>query len=291
MIPILAGFIAFSIADRPGIAPAAIAGMVGNVMGAGFLGALAAGLIGGVVVYYLKKIKLPKALLSLKTIFIIPIVGTFITAGLMQWVIGVPITGMTEGLTNWLNSMSTGSIVILAIIMGAMNAFDMGGPVNKVAFAFTIMAVSNGNYEIAGINGVGTAVPSLGVGVATFIASKKFTNEEKEAGKAGFLMGLIGITEGAIPFAASDPLRVIPANMVGGAVGCAVAAILGVTNKVAWGGIIVLPAVTNGIGLIIALATGTAVSAILIAKLKKPVENRVESEEKLAKNFELDIEL
>lgn len=274
MIPILAGFIAYSIADRPGIAPAAIGAAVGNVMGAGFLGALAAGLIGGVTVHYLKKIKLPKALSSLKTIFIIPIIGTFITAGLMQWVVGAPITSITQGLTNWLNSLSAGSIVIIAIIMGAMDAFDMGGPVNKVAFAFTIMAVSNGNYQIAGINAVGVAVPSLAVGVATFLAPKKFTAEEKEAGKAGFLMGLIGITEGAIPFAAADPLKVIPANMIGSAVGCSVAALLHVTNKVAWGGIIVIPAVTNVIGLLIALAAGTAVAAALIAFLKKPVSEK-----------------
>ena len=285
MIPILAGFIAFSIADRPGIAPAAIGAAVGNAMGAGFLGALAAGLIGGITVHYLKKIKLPRSLSSLKTIFIIPIVGTLITAGLMQWLIGLPITGITNALTNFLNSLSGGSIILLAVIMGAMDAFDMGGPVNKVAFAFTIMAVSNGNYNIAGINAVGVAVPSLGVGLATFIAAKKFTSAEREAGKAGFLMGLIGITEGAIPFAAADPIRVIPANMIGSAVGCAVAAILGVTNKVAWGGIIVAPAVGNFIGFLIALAAGTVVSAVLISAFKRPIV------EKTADSSEDDIEL
>lgn len=289
MIPILAGFIAFSIADRPAIAPAAIAAAVGNQMGAGFLGALAAGLIGGVVVFYLKKIKLPRSISSLMTIFIIPIIGTFITAGLMQWVIGLPISGITKGLTDFLNSLSGGSIVLLACIMGAMDAFDMGGPVNKVAFAFTIMAVSNGNYNIAGINAVGVAVPALSVGVATFIAAKKFTAEEREAGKAGFLMGLIGITEGAIPFAAADPLRIIPANMIGSAVGCSVAALLHVTNKVAWGGLIVLPAITNMVGYVIALAVGTAVGATLIAVLKKPVKENAESSED--QDIELDIEL
>lgn len=289
MIPILAGFIAFSIADRPAIAPAAIAAAVGNQMGAGFLGALAAGLIGGVVVFYLKKIKLPRSISSLMTIFIIPIIGTFITAGLMQWIIGLPISAITNALTDFLNSLSGGSIVLLACILGAMDAFDMGGPVNKVAFAFTIMAVSNGNYNIAGINAVGVAVPSLSVGVATFIAAKKFNSEEREAGKAGFLMGLIGITEGAIPFAAADPLRVIPANMIGAAVGCSVAALLGVTNQVAWGGLIVLPAITNGIGYVIALIAGTAVGATLIAVLKKPAEEKSSSPED--QDIDIEIEL
>lgn len=290
MVPILAGYIAFSIADRPGIAPGAVAGLVGNQMGAGFLGGIAAGFIAGIVVFYLKKIKLPKALSSLMTIFIIPIVGIFITAGLMQWVIGTPIASITKALTEFLNSLSGGSIILLAIIIGMMDAFDMGGPVGKVAYTFALMSVSNGNFNIPAINAVGCSVPPLAVGLATFIGAKKFTVAEKEAGKAGFLMGLISISEGAIPFAAADPLRIIPANMIGGAVGCAIAAMFNVTNKVAWGGIIVLPAITNVAGYLIALAAGTIVAAGLIVAFKRPVSEN-DSNSLQDEDIELELEI
>ncbi|ONI40561.1 PTS fructose-like transporter subunit EIIC [Candidatus Epulonipiscium fishelsonii] len=288
MIPIMAGYIGFSIADRPAIAPAAIGAAVGDAMGAGFLGGLVAGFLGGIVVYYLKKIKLPKSLKSLLTIIIIPVVGTFIVAGSMQWVLGGPIAAATLFLTDFLASLSSGSIVILAIVMGCMIAFDMGGPVNKVAYAFAIMSVSNGNYNIAGISAICVAIPSLAVGIATFMAPKKFKEEELEAGKAGFLMGLIGITEGAIPFAAADPLKVIPANMIGSAVGGSIAALLGVTTTVAWGGIIVLPASTNIIGFLIALAVGSIVAAVIMVSLKKEVA--FEEEEDFDDDIELEIE-
>ncbi|MCT4605455.1 MAG: PTS fructose transporter subunit EIIC [Marinisporobacter sp.] len=277
MIPILAGFIAFSIAERPAIAPAAIAAYVGNEMGAGFFGAVIAGLLGGIIVYYLKKIKVPAVFRSVMPIFVIPIIGTFITAGLMQWVIGAPIATITKTLTAWLQGMQSGSIVILAIIMGLMNAFDMGGPVNKVAYAFTIMAVSEGLYKIAAINAVGVCAPPIGMGIATFLAPKKYTESEKEAGRASILMGLVGITEGAIPFAAADPLRVIPSLMIGAAAGCASAALLGAENMVAWGGLIVLPAVTGKIQYIISIIIGSAVTALLVNLLKKPVQEKVEN--------------
>ncbi|KPU27173.1 PTS system fructose-like transporter subunit EIIC [Caloranaerobacter sp. TR13] len=276
MIPILAGFIAYSISERPGIAPAAIAAYVGNEMGAGFFGAIIAGLLGGIVVYYLKKIKVPAVFRSVMPIFIIPIVGTFITAGLMQWVIGAPIASLTDGLTAWLKGLQSGSIIILAIIMGLMDAFDMGGPVNKVAYAFTIMAVSQGLYKIAAINAVGVAVPPIGMGLATFLAKNKYTESEREAGKASILMGLVGITEGAIPFAAADPLKVIPSIMVGAAAGSALAAILGAENMVAWGGFIVLPAVTGKIQYIISILTGSVVTAIMVNLLKKPIEDKID---------------
>ncbi|WP_461204773.1 PTS fructose transporter subunit EIIC [Clostridium sp. DL1XJH146] len=278
MIPILAAFIAFSIADRSGIAPAAIAAYVGNEMGAGFFGAIFAGFIAGIVVYYLKKIKVPNTFRSIMPIFVIPIIGTFITAGLMKWVIGAPIAGITTGLTAWLQGLQGGSIVVLAIIMGLMNAFDMGGPVNKVAYAFTIMAVSEGLYAIAGINAVCVATPPIGMGIATLLASKKYTAEEKEAGKAAILMGCIGITEGAIPFAAADPLRVIPSLMVGAACGGATAALLGVQNMVAWGGLIVLPAVTGGLKYTLAIIVGSVVTALMVNLLKKTVPQKLENE-------------
>lgn len=291
MIPILAAYIAYSIADRSGIAPAAIAAWVGNEMGAGFFGAIIAGFIAGIVVFYLKKIKVPKTFRSIMPIFVIPIIGTFIAAGLMQWVIGAPIASLTTSLTAWLESLQSGSIVVLAIIMGLMNAFDMGGPVNKVAYAFTIMAVSEGLYGIAGINAVCVATPPIGMGIATLMAPKKFTVEEKEAGKASILMGCIGITEGAIPFAAADPLRVIPSLMVGAACGGATAALLGVQNMVAWGGLIVLPAVTGGVKYTLAIIVGSVVTALMVTVLKKQVSEKVDNEDLTEDNeVELDFE-
>jgi len=290
MIPILAGFIAYSIAERPGIAPAAIAAFVGNEMGAGFLGALIAGLIGGIAVFYLKKIKVPNVMKSIMPIFVIPIIGTFITAGLMKWVIGAPLASLTINLTAWLKGLSGGSILILAIIMGLMNAFDMGGPVNKVAYAFTIASISQGLYRIGGINAVCVCTPPIGMGLATFLAPKKYTVDEKEAGKAAILMGAIGITEGAIPFAAADPLRVIPSLMIGAAVGGGTAALLGAQNMIAWGGLIVLPGVTGKFQYIIAVIVGSVVTALLINTLKKPVADRKTGEvKKSEKTEEIDI--
>jgi fructose-specific PTS system IIC-like component len=291
MIPILAAFIAYSITDRSGIAPAAIAAAVGNEMGAGFFGAIFAGFTAGIVVFYIKKIKVPKTFRSIMPIFVIPIIATFITAGLMKWVIGAPIASLTTSLTAWLQSLQSGSIIVLAIILGLMNAFDMGGPVNKVAYAFTIMAVSEGLYNIAGINAVCVVTPPIGMGLATFLAPKKFSFEEKEAGRASILMGCIGITEGAIPFAAADPLRVIPSIMIGAACGGATAAILGVENMVAWGGLIVLPAVTGKLKFVIAILVGSVVTALLVTLLKKEVSEEDDKIESAGGNeIELDFE-
>ncbi|PKM51640.1 MAG: PTS fructose-like transporter subunit EIIC [Firmicutes bacterium HGW-Firmicutes-7] len=290
MIPILAGFIAYSIAERPGIAPAAIAAAVGNAMGAGFFGAIIAGLLAGIVVFYLKKIKVPPVFRSVMPIFVIPIIGTFVVAGLMQWVIGAPIALLQEGLTAWLGGVSQGNIIILAIILGLMDAFDMGGPVNKVAFAFTIMAVSQGMYRIGGINAVGVCVPPIGMGLATFLAPKKYTDEEKEAGRASILMGFVGITEGAIPFAAADPLKVIPSIMIGAAVGCATAAILSVENMVAWGGLIVIMAVKGKMAYIISIIVGSLTTAFLVNALKKPVLERIIKTTSKSEEVELSFE-
>lgn len=291
MIPILAGYIAFSISDRSGIAPAAIAAYIGNQMGAGFLGALIAGLVGGIVVFYLKKIPVPKVMRSLMPIFIIPIIGTIITAGLIKWGLGAPIAGLTAGLTSWLNSMSSGNIVLLAIIIGLMEAFDMGGPVNKVAYAFVIMTVSQGVYTIAGISAVGVCVPPIAMGIATKLAPKKYTDEEREAGVAAILMGCIGITEGAIPFAASDPIKVIPSIMFGSALGGTIAALFGVLCPVAWGGLIVAPVVTGIIGFLIAIIVGSVAGALLVNFLKKPISERKETSKiDSSEEFEINIQ-
>lgn len=190
MVPFLAAYIGYSISDRAALAPCAIGAWVGNSFGAGFFGALIAGMIGGLVVYYLKKIPVHKVLRSVMPIFVIPIIGTFITAGIMMWGLGEPIGALTAGLTTWLQGMREGSIVLLAIIMGLMLAFDMGGPVNKVAYAFMLICVSQGVYSVVAIAAVGIAIPPLGMGLATLVGRKYFTPEEREAGKAALVMGL-----------------------------------------------------------------------------------------------------
>ena len=202
----------------------------------------------------------------------------------MQWVIGAPIANMTTGLTEWLKSMSGTNIILLAMIIGAMEAFDMGGPINKVAYAFVILCVSQNIFNIPGISAVCVATPPIGMGLATLINKKAFSEEDRDAGIAGILMGSVGITEGAIPFAAKNPLKVIPSLMIGTAVAGAVAAALGVTCKVAWGGLIVLPLVENKIGFIIALLAGSLTIALLVNFLKIG-----EAQENKDEDVELDI--
>lgn len=275
MVPIFSAYIAFSIADRAGLAPGMIGGAIANSIGAGFLGGIVSGLFAGIVCYYLKKIKLPVSLKSVMPIIVIPILGTFLTAAFMTWVVGSPIAGLMTSLTSFLEQMNTGNAILLGIIVGLMIGFDLGGPVNKVAFAFGVGLVGEGIYTYAGPLSVAICVPPLGMALATFISKKKFTQEEIEAGKGSLVMGLVGITEGAIPFAGNDPLRVIPANMIGAAVGSALAFAMGVTCKVAWGGPIMLPVVGNRIGYIIAMLAGSAVTAFIAIAFKKniPVED------------------
>ncbi|MTI47547.1 PTS fructose transporter subunit EIIC [Sporosalibacterium faouarense] len=271
-VPIMAGFIAFSMADRPGIAPGAIGGYLASQIGAGFLGGIIAGLLAGIVVFYLKKIKVPNVMRSVMPIFIIPLVGTLIVGGLMVWIIGTPIAGMMEAMTEWLKGMGTGNKVILGLILGAMIAFDMGGPVNKVAYGFGVALIGEGIITVMGPIGVAICVPPLGLALATFLAPKKYTVEERESGKAAIIMGLIGITEGAIPFAAADPIRVIPSLVVGSAAGSVTAMLLNVGNNAPWGGWIVLPVVDNVLGYIVATVVGVVITAVMVNLLKKPVE-------------------
>ncbi|PJC85038.1 PTS fructose-like transporter subunit EIIC [Vibrio sp. HA2012] len=269
MVPILAAYIGYSIADRSALAPSAIAAFIGaNMYNTGFFGAIFAGILGGIVVHYLKKIKVPAFARSIMPIFVIPIIGTFITAGAIVWGIGEPIGSATAALTGFLKGMQDSSIVVLAIIMGLMIAFDMGGPVNKVAYAFVILCVGEGIYNVAGISSVAVAVPSVGMGLATFMNKKLYAADEQEAGRASILMGTMGITEGAIPFAAADPLRVLPSIMIGTACGSVIAAVLGVKSFAAWGGLIVLPVVEGRFSFIIALAAGSVVTALMVNFLK-----------------------
>lgn len=289
MIPFLAAYIGFSISERSAIAPCAIAAWIGASFGAGFFGALIAGFIGGIVVHYLKKIKVPNVMRSVMPIFIIPIVGTAITAGIMMWGIGEPIGLLTSSLTSWLKGLQEGSIVILAIVMGCMLAFDLGGPVNKVAYAFMLICVGEGIYTIVAIAAVAIAIPSFGTGLATLMGGNIFDKAEKEMGKAAIVMGFVGVTEGAIPFAAADPLKVIPSTMLGSAVGATVAALLGAECYAGWGGLIVLPVVVGKFGYILAIAIGSITCACSIIILKKLIGSKKKETENNADD-ELDIE-
>lgn len=281
MVPILAGYIAVSIADKPGLVPGMIGGAIaadgsfyGSDAGAGFLGGIVAGFIAGYIAKWIKNVKIPKVMAPIMPIIIIPIISSLIVGLIFIFLIGAPIASIFEALTTWLKGMQGTNIVILALIIGAMIAFDMGGPVNKVAFLFGSALIAEGNYAVMGIVAVAVCTPPIGLGLATFINKRKFNKGEVEMGKASFTMGLFGITEGAIPFAAQDPLRIIPSNMVGAMVAAAIAAIGGVGDRVAHGGPIV--AVLGGIDQIlwffIAVIVGSLVtmSSVLFLRKKTP---------------------
>ncbi|MCG0276437.1 MAG: PTS fructose transporter subunit IIC [Thermosediminibacteraceae bacterium] len=274
MVPVLAGFIAYGIADRPGIAPGLVGGVLANQLKAGFLGGIIAGFIAGYVARWIKNWNVPKNLRPIMPIFVIPLLTSLIVGYLMIYVIGSPISNIMDAMTNWLRTMSTGNAVVLAMIMGAMIAFDMGGPVNKVAFLFGAAMIAEGIYTIMGPVAVAICIPPLGMGVATMLAPNKYTEAEREAGLGAIVMGMIGITEGAIPFAAADPLRVIPSIMIGSSIGAAVAAIGKVGDHAPHGGPIVLPVVDNKLMFIVAILIGVAVTALLVNFLKKPVEEQ-----------------
>lgn len=278
MVPILAGYIAYAIADRPGLAPGMIGGVIAGTIGAGFLGGIIAGFLAGYMAQFIKSWKVPRNIKPIMPIFVIPILSTIFVAVIMLYVVGTPIASLMEAMTNGLENLQAGSAVILAIVMGMMIAFDMGGPVNKVAFLFAAAMISEGVFTVMGPVAVAICIPPLGMGLATFLAPKKYTSVEKDAGKGAFAMGLIGITEGAIPFAAGDPLRVIPSIMVGSAVGAAIAAIGKVGDHAPHGGPIVLPVVDGKIMFIIAVIVGITVTALMVNALKKPVTEELVEE-------------
>lgn len=278
MVPILAGYIAMSIADKPGLVPGMIGGAIaadgsfyGSDAGAGFLGGIVAGFIAGYIAKWIKQVKVPKAMAPIMPIIIIPIIASVIVGLIFIYLIGAPIAGVFAALTAWLKGMQGANIIILAMIIGAMIAFDMGGPVNKVAFLFGSALIAEGNYSVMGMVAVAVCTPPIGLGIATFINRRKFNRNEIEMGKASFTMGLFGITEGAIPFAAQDPLRIIPANIIGGMVAAVIAALGDVGDRVAHGGPIV--AVLGGIDKVmiffIAVIIGSLVTAGLVLVLKQ----------------------
>ncbi len=276
MVPVLAGFIAFSIAEKPGLAPGLIGGMLASKLGAGFLGGIIAGFLAGYTAKWLKDtIKLPKNFAGLVPILIIPFAASAIVGLLMIYVIGSPMKAVMEGLTAWLTNLGTGNALLLGLLLGVMMAFDMGGPVNKAAYTFAVGLLSSGIYApIAAVMAAGMT-PPLGIWLATVLAPKKFTPEEREGGKAAGVLGMSFITEGAIPFAAADPLRVIPSIMAGSAVAGALSMVLGATLKAPHGGVFVLlipNAVENLAMYVVAIVAGTVVTAALLSVVKKNKE-------------------
>lgn len=275
MVPALAGYIAYSIADRPGIAPGMTGGVIAGTIGAGFLGGIVAGFIAGYAVLMLTRIiRLPRTLQGLMPVLILPLLGTAITGLLMYYVVGAPTAKVLAALTAWLQGMQGSSAAILGLILGGMMAVDMGGPINKAAYVFgTTLIASNVTEPMAAVMCAGMT-PPLALAIASKLFPSRFTAEEREAGNAAFVLGLAFVTEGAIPFAARDPLRVIPSLIAGSAIAGAICMVLGVQLKVPHGGIFVLPipnAVVNLPGFAIALVVGTLVSVAALALVKRPV--------------------
>ncbi|WP_196592735.1 PTS fructose transporter subunit EIIC [Pectinatus sottacetonis] len=281
MVPVLSAYIAASIADRAGIAPGLISGLIAANIGAGFLGGLVSGIIAGIVCYYLKKIPLHPYIRSLEPIIIIPILGTLITSGILLWGIGTYVAIAMGAAKEFLTSMTDANKIVLGLIVGAMIAFDMGGPINKVAYSLMVATVGSGIFSYAGPCAVAIMIPPMSMAIASFIMPKKYSEEEKNAGKSAFFMSLVGITEGAIPFAANDPIRVIPSLMTGSAIGCASAYFFNVQTHVAWGGFIALPVTQNIGGFIASVIIGSVIGAVLVNLLKKNIVESDNNEENM----------
>jgi fructose-specific phosphotransferase system IIC component len=307
LVPILAGYIAYGMADRPGLVPGMVGGWIATHLGtkvtetvlitkdnfaalsdklagtvtvlhqngqpvlqvtktidvsAGFLGGIVAGLLAGFVVMWLKKLKLPAFLRPIMPILVIPFLGS-LAVGVVMYMIGVPIADLMTWLSAWLTKMGQGSAVTLALILGAMIAFDMGGPINKTAFFFGVAMIAEKNYAVMGACAAAICIPPIGMGLATLLVRKFWTDQEREAGIASLAMGMIGITEGAIPFAAGDPLRVIPTIMAGSMVGAVIAMVSGVGDHAPHGGPIVLPVVDHKLMFVVAIVAGSLTVAVI----------------------------
>ncbi|MGO1394868.1 MAG: PTS fructose-like transporter subunit IIB [Halomonas sp.] len=273
MIPVLAGYIAYSIADRPGIAPGMIGGMLAANIGSGFIGGILAGFLAGYVALAVTRyVKLPSSVESLKPILIIPLVASLVTGLTMIYVIGEPVAALLNALTSFLESMGSTNAVLLGILLGAMMCFDLGGPVNKAAYTFGVGLLASETYgPMAAIMAAGM-VPAIGMGIASFVARNKFSAPEREAGKASFVLGLCFISEGAIPFAAKDPLRVIPACIAGGALTGALSMLVGAKLMAPHGGIFVLlipNAITPALLYLGAIVAGSLVTGLGYAFIKR----------------------
>lgn len=273
MLPILAGFIAMSIADRPGLAVGFVGGSIAANGTSGFLGALVAGFVAGYIVLLLKKVfsKLPESLDGMKPVLLYPLLGIFLVGVIMQFVVEPPIGALNTAINNGLNGLNGASAVVLGVLLGGMMSVDMGGPVNKAAYVFGTASIAAGNYNIMAAVMIGGMVPPIAIALATIFFKNKFTAEERKAGPTNFIMGLSFITEGAIPFAASDPLHVLPACVVGSAVAGGLSMAFGCTLMAPHGGIFVVPTIGNLLMYLVALVIGSFIACGLLGLLKKKV--------------------
>lgn len=275
MVPVMAGFIGMSIADRPGFAPAMVGGLISLNSGGGFLGGLIGGFLGGYITLLLKKVfnKLPESLDGIKPVLLYPLFGIFITGAIMYLFIVNPIAAINTGISNFLKNLGTGNLILLGALLGAMMSTDMGGPINKAAFTFGIAMIASGQYAPHAAVMAGGMVPPLGIALATTIFRNKFSADERDAGKTCYVMGLSFITEGAIPFAASDPIRVIPSCMIGAAISGALSMAFHIELRAPHGGIFVLPIVNNPVMYLLAIVIGSVVTAVLLGFIKKTVND------------------
>ena len=294
LVPVLAGFIAYAIADRPGLAPGFVGGAVAGTVGAGFLGGLIAGFLAGGVALALSRWKVASWVRPVMPVVVIPLIATFVTGGLMYTVFGAPLKALMTGLNTWLTGLSGGSIVLLGILLGLMMAFDMGGPINKVAYTFAITgltaagadAASNDpRFVIMAIVMAAGMTPPLGLALATVLRKSAFSNSERQNGKAAWLLGASFITEGAIPFAAADPIRVIPSIMIGSGVTGALVGAFGCTLRAPHGGLwifgLVGPDPIHILWYVVAVAVGTVVTALLVLAAKNIGKAGAASDEEL----------
>ncbi|MBQ5586255.1 MAG: PTS fructose transporter subunit IIC, partial [Selenomonadaceae bacterium] len=274
MLPVLAGFIAMSIADRPGLAVGFVGGAMAASGGSGFLGALLAGFAGGYIVVALRKVFscLPESLEGIKPVLLYPVLGIFIMGVLMQFVITPPVAGINEWMMDTLKNMDTSSRVMVGLIMGGMMAVDMGGPVNKAAYVTGTGLLAGGEYGVMAAVMAGGMVPPIAIALCTTFFGNRFSENERKSGITNFVMGLSFITEGAIPFAAADPLRVIPSLVVGSATAGALSMAFDCTLRAPHGGIFVVPTIGNPLMYLAAIAIGAVISCLIMSVLKKPVK-------------------
>ncbi|MDX2354369.1 fructose-specific PTS transporter subunit EIIC [Stutzerimonas xanthomarina] len=274
MVPLLAGYIAYSIADRPGLAPGMIGGLLAGTLGAGFIGGIIAGFVAGYAAKAVSRwIPLPASIESLKPILIIPLLASLVTGLVMIYVVGTPVAKLLAGLTEFLDTMGTSNAILLGLLLGTMMCVDLGGPVNKAAYAFSVGLLASQSYAPMAATMAAGMVPPIGMGIATLIARRKFAQTEREAGKAALVLGCCFISEGAIPFAAKDPLRVIPASIAGGALTGALSMAFGAKLLAPHGGLFVLlipNAINHALLYLVAILAGSLVTGLIYAVIKRP---------------------
>ncbi|MBS69126.1 MAG: PTS fructose transporter subunit IIBC [Pseudomonas sp.] len=274
MVPLLAGYIAYSIADRPGLAPGMIGGLLAGTLGAGFIGGIIAGFVAGYAAKAVSRwIPLPASIESLKPILIIPLLASLVTGLVMIYIVGTPVAQLLAGLTEFLDTMGTSNAILLGLLLGTMMCVDLGGPVNKAAYAFSVGLLASQSYAPMAATMAAGMVPPIGMGIATLIARRKFAQTEREAGKAALVLGCCFISEGAIPFAAKDPLRVIPASIAGGALTGALSMAFGAKLLAPHGGLFVLlipNAINHALLYLVAILAGSLVTGVIYALIKRP---------------------